>query len=218
MAAMPTVAVVGGLYALVLQHFNRYAPEPYMDEIFHVPQAQRYCAGRFDEWDPKITTFPGLYVAAVALARVARALVPSTEDPDAFCSTALLRSMNVIFAIGNTVLLFRLRAALVPNDRNAMLHALMIIMFPVLFFFSFLFYTDMGATFYVLLMYYLALPDSNDGTHRPSPIRLVPSAMAGALAVLFRQTNIVWVVFVAGTVVVRIVEQTNGYEIYGRPS
>jgi len=30
-----------------------------MDEIFHVPQAKRYCEYDFDTWDPKITTLPG---------------------------------------------------------------------------------------------------------------------------------------------------------------
>eukprot|EP00191_Tetraselmis_sp_GSL018_P012453 CAMPEP_0177594952 /NCGR_PEP_ID=MMETSP0419_2-20121207/10076_1 /TAXON_ID=582737 /ORGANISM="Tetraselmis sp., Strain GSL018" /LENGTH=44 /DNA_ID= /DNA_START= /DNA_END= /DNA_ORIENTATION= len=33
--------------------FNGEVPEPYMDEIFHVPQAQRYCRGDFAHWDPK---------------------------------------------------------------------------------------------------------------------------------------------------------------------
>jgi len=37
------------------------APEPYIDEIFHVPQAQAYCRGDFSYWDNKITTPPGLY-------------------------------------------------------------------------------------------------------------------------------------------------------------
>lgn len=32
------------------------------DEVFHVGQAQVYCAGNFSHWDPKITTPPGLYV------------------------------------------------------------------------------------------------------------------------------------------------------------
>lgn len=35
-----------------------------------MPQTQRYCAGRWAEWDEKITTFPGLYLLGVALARV----------------------------------------------------------------------------------------------------------------------------------------------------
>ena len=29
--------------------FDNEQPEPYMDEIFHIPQAQRYCDGRFKE-------------------------------------------------------------------------------------------------------------------------------------------------------------------------
>lgn len=32
------------------------------DEIFHIPQAQQYCKGKFGSWDPMITTPPGLYV------------------------------------------------------------------------------------------------------------------------------------------------------------
>ncbi|KAM3581390.1 glucosyltransferase [Umbelopsis sp. WA50703] len=39
---------------------NSIVKDPYMDEIFHVPQAQRYCKGEFWTWDPMITTPPGL--------------------------------------------------------------------------------------------------------------------------------------------------------------
>ena len=39
---------------------NHIVPDPYMDEIFHVPQAQQYCNGNFSSWDPMITTPPGL--------------------------------------------------------------------------------------------------------------------------------------------------------------
>lgn len=39
-----------------------WVPEPYLDEVFHIPQAQKYCQGRWLEWDDKITTPPGLYV------------------------------------------------------------------------------------------------------------------------------------------------------------
>lgn len=35
-------------------------PEPYLDEVFHVPQALAYCEGRYGVWDPKLTTPPGL--------------------------------------------------------------------------------------------------------------------------------------------------------------
>jgi alpha-1,2-glucosyltransferase len=50
---------------------SRQAPDPYMDEIFHAPQTRRLCAAwqplrpaqgvQGANWDPKITTFPGLY-------------------------------------------------------------------------------------------------------------------------------------------------------------
>lgn len=35
-------------------------PDPYLDEIFHIPQAQKYCDGHWSEWNDKITTPPGL--------------------------------------------------------------------------------------------------------------------------------------------------------------
>lgn len=37
-----------------------WVPEPYLDEIFHIPQAQQYCDGHWSAWDDKITTPPGL--------------------------------------------------------------------------------------------------------------------------------------------------------------
>ena len=34
---------------LVLSKIEENAPKPYMDEIFHIPQAQKYCAGNYTE-------------------------------------------------------------------------------------------------------------------------------------------------------------------------
>ncbi|KAF8932809.1 hypothetical protein BGZ58_006778 [Dissophora ornata] len=48
--------------AAIAAQWTSVVPDPYMDEIFHVPQAQRYCQGDFWTWDPKLTTPPGLYV------------------------------------------------------------------------------------------------------------------------------------------------------------
>ena len=52
---------------------NSNVPLPYMDEVFHYAMTDRYfhgilCClviwnqGNYSYWDPKITTFPGLYV------------------------------------------------------------------------------------------------------------------------------------------------------------
>lgn len=64
------------------------------DEPFHVPQTQAYCAGRWGEWDPKITTFPGLYLVGVAWAAALR-LVRGGLDwqvSPAPCSTQPVRA------------------------------------------------------------------------------------------------------------------------------
>lgn len=66
------------------------------------------------------------------------------------------------------------------------LSALNLAMFPVLYFFTFLYYTDCGSTFFVLLMYYLHLRHS-----------FLRAAVAGAISLFFRQTNIVWVFYVS---------------------
>lgn len=65
-------------------------------------------------------------------------------------------------------------------------------LFPLNYFFSFLYYTDPGSTMMVLAAYLANL-------HSQHKI----SAFLGLLAVLFRQTNIVWVFFLAGSVVVK---------------
>jgi hypothetical protein len=43
---------------------NNVVPEAYIDETFHVAQCQAYCHGRFNEWNDKITTPPGLYAGS----------------------------------------------------------------------------------------------------------------------------------------------------------
>ncbi|KAL4152436.1 hypothetical protein PRNP1_009366 [Phytophthora ramorum] len=205
---LPLMSVLGSLLTCLLVTVNRAVPEPYMDEVFHAPQAHKYCQRRFDEWDPKITTFPGLYLVSTLYSEAAARL--GWE----FCSLSVLRSVNVLFALGNMALCVLLRRHVAPLDPNAWLHGLRVAVFPPLFFFAFLFYTDGGATFFVLLMLWLA--ERVDLLQYP-PARgsFLLSAVSGAVAVLFRQTNIVWVFFVAGTVVVRCVELAHSKFIYG---
>lgn len=111
-----------------------------MDEIFHIPQALTYCNKIFDSWDPKITTPPGLYLAAL--------LLPVK------CSVVTLRAINAIFGLGS---FFLIRSILKRQYNPVNWQAFNIAMFPVSFFFHFLYYTDSGSTFFVLLAYRLAL-------------------------------------------------------------
>lgn len=58
-----------------------------------------------------------------------------------------------------------------------------------------MYYTDAGSTFFVLLMYYLSLNEQH-----------FPASTAGVIAIVFRQTNVVWVVFVAGATALRTLQ------------
>ncbi|XP_023721283.1 putative Dol-P-Glc:Glc(2)Man(9)GlcNAc(2)-PP-Dol alpha-1,2-glucosyltransferase isoform X2 [Cryptotermes secundus] len=114
--ALSTLCIFNMIYAV--------QPLPFLDEIFHIPQAEKYCRGLFRE-----------------------DLDSSLQD--------LLSAVNLTI-------------------------------FPVLYFFTFLYYTDVIATGLILLTYLLQL----DG-------RTLLAPLTAFIAVVVRQTNIVWVAFIA---------------------
>ncbi|KAJ1398970.1 DIE2/ALG10 family-domain-containing protein [Ochromonadaceae sp. CCMP2298] len=67
--------------------------DPYMDEVFHAPQAAHYCHGHFHIWNGGITTFPGLYYLSYAVHRALQAL-----GVEASFSVRFLRLINVFMA------------------------------------------------------------------------------------------------------------------------
>ncbi|KAM3860388.1 dol-P-Glc:Glc(2)Man(9)GlcNAc(2)-PP-Dol alpha-1,2-glucosyltransferase-like [Diretmus argenteus] len=111
------------------------------------------------------------------------------------CSTAMLRFVNLLFNCGNLYLLYLIICKLHSREKmraasRRVLSALSLSTFPVLYFFNFLYYTDAGSTFFILFTYLMTLY----GYHKAS-------AFLDVCAVLFRQTNIIWVAFCTGTVV-----------------
>ncbi|KAK9831499.1 hypothetical protein WJX81_002842 [Elliptochloris bilobata] len=192
---LDALAVVFGCAAVAFL-FHRYAPAAYMDEPFHVPQTQRYCRGDFMHWDPKITTFPGLYVAGAAYSRALRALslIWRPLPLSAACGTTALRSLNVLLAGACFLVTRALCLRLHPRQgRNyATLSAAVLTLLPTHFFFVFLYYTDVGSLMLVLAAYLASLHD------RPHL-----AALLAAGAVAFRQTNAVWAALVLGSAVLR---------------
>ncbi|KAH7094651.1 DIE2/ALG10 family-domain-containing protein [Paraphoma chrysanthemicola] len=227
--ALPAALLaVANISATWYNAVSKEVPEPYLvrvykcckndqalmsnqDEFFHIPQAQKYCQGDYT-WDPKITTPPGLYLVAKLLA------------PVIGCDTASLRALNVValclicpLSYG---ILRQLRAPAISqleksavtkaenkasesndssvlSDANA---ALNIALFPPLFFFSALFYTDVMSTLIVLLSYNVLLKRS--ATSR-SVFSDLSTVVVGVVALFFRQTNIFWVaIFPAGLSVI----------------
>ena len=69
-------------------------------------------------------------------------------------------------------------------------------LFPLLFFFNFLYYTDVGGVFFTLLAYYSALRGW-------TAVAVLPATRA----VLYRQTNAVWVAFIAATIAIEILQR-----------
>ncbi len=178
-----------------------------------MPQTQAFCAGLWRHWDDKITTLPGLYIVAVGLHRAGLALhsLFPASMPESVCSPSFLRQVNHLFAALTVVIvaliLRHLHGPAVAASHSLWLwsRALFIALFPPLSFFYSLYYTDAGSSFTVLLTYYLSLRAS--AASRPSPSAPSPrlaagfgwqlaAGAAGAAAVLFRQTNAVWVALI----------------------
>ena len=191
-----------------------------MDEPFHVGQTRAYCAGRWQEWDNKITTFPGLYLFAAAWAWL-------SSGGDSACSLPTLRALNLLPALATPWLLSALLSALHPATKRVDLWANVAVLslLPTHFFFHFLYYTDSAATCSVLLLLLLSIPPStataSDGTGGSGGgtwIRHVCRAIAATLAIGFRQTNAVWVAFAVASCALRELQLAGGHDAKATPS
>ncbi|KAL5973304.1 hypothetical protein ACLOJK_029954 [Asimina triloba] len=179
---------------------NRVVPEPYMDEIFHIPQAQQYCRGNFRSWDPMITTPPGLYYLSLVYIG---SLFPGTQLTMAMssfydlCSVAVLRSANVVLAVMCSIIIYDIVICLRPSlgERRATIYTVVLSTYPLHWFFTFLYYTDVASTTAVLSMYLACLKRY-----------YWFSALLGALAIFIRQTNVIWMLFVACTGAIKYAE------------
>jgi alpha-1,2-glucosyltransferase len=158
------VAAITSLWVIPMSIIvNHIVPEPYMDEIFHVPQAQQYCNGNFRSWDPMITTPPGLYYLSLAhVASLFPGMLLMENTSQSFseaCSTSVLRSTNAVSAVLCGVLVYEIIRFLGPNlsDRKATFMALVMSLYPLHWFFTFLYYTDVASLTAVLAMYLTCL-------------------------------------------------------------
>lgn len=178
---------------LVLNRIDESVHKPYMDEIFHIPQAQQYCAGNYTKWNDKITTLPGLYYLSSTAIRLI-ALLLSEQDIMNVCNVYNLRFTNIILASFNFMIIYKIMVLTTKSKKQntqeplsrvlILFNALALSLFPLNHFFQYLYYTDIGSSFFILFAYYQLLK-------RNYKI----SGLSGGIAILFRQTNIIWVVF-----------------------
>ncbi|KAL8634849.1 MAG: hypothetical protein Q9228_007596, partial [Teloschistes exilis] len=181
--------------------------KPYLDEFFHVQQAELYLQGHFSAWHPKITTPPGLY--GVSLFYLA---ILSLVGIKKYVRVADLRRTNLLAA---ALLPVSLRSILKNNvnkydgfnSNPEMLsdlwlkaevnHAVFnMCIFPPLFFFYALYYTDVWSVLSVLITFQL---------HQWKCRRIM--IVAAIFSLFFRQTNIFWVaIFLGGLEIIRKIQ------------
>lgn len=241
---------VFALHSFWLSRINSVIPEPYLDEFFHVGQAQTYWRHQWTQWNPKITTPPGLYIWSYL---ICAGLWVVCGAPEHLSAAELRLSSSVTLFNILPFRVWKLLCHIRDGEREPLLTTLEdggaddilaawdsaltvlnICLFPPLFFFSGLYYTDLPALFLVLEAYIndiarsrsLGYGGSGDGgsgasavsrnaSHQPNLAGLVSwryarFVVSGLLALLCRQTNIFWVaVFLGGVRVVRTLHQTN---------
>ncbi|KAJ5273202.1 Dol-P-Glc:Glc(2)Man(9)GlcNAc(2)-PP-Dol alpha-1-2-glucosyltransferase [Penicillium angulare] len=181
-------------------------PEAYLDEVFHVPQAQAYWKHQWTHWDPKITTPPGLYLWSYLLCAI---VLSRDESPKELGIDALRRTNFFTTAIFLPWRLQTLSDAVhkIKNTRKMgawLSHSVLnICLFPPLFFFSGLYYTDILALLVVIEAYNWDLKRS-DAKGAKGLLSTLMFLVCGLAALACRQTNIFWVsAFLGGLQVVR---------------
>ncbi|KAL8949727.1 MAG: hypothetical protein Q9222_004188 [Ikaeria aurantiellina] len=197
-------AILTVLAAIWHFQIEQVVHKPYLDEYFHVYQAELYLQGLFREWHPKITTPPGLYL--VSLTYLGALSLIGFFD---YVSVADLRRTNLgAAALIPYYLRFVLRKVtdkydsmpLTPQASQLLWseaefsHAVLnMCLFPPLFFFYGLYYTDVCSVLSVLITFYFF-----ERKRKKSMIA------AGFASLFFRQTNIFWVaIYLGGQDVIR---------------
>lgn len=223
-------ALYVGISALLFP-FVYEASSEVIDEEFHLRQGLAYCRGEFDvvsdiggncgvfififaisaqkQWDPKITTFPGLYIVSTVL-----------NYALGTCTIWTMRLTSLLASCLNVWLIYQIRCTVLEQQpaspaksaalANAAFETLAIALLPPLYFFAHLYYTDVLSLTAILALILFNMRSQH-----------TIAALCGAAAVLMRQTNIVWVAMALGTTCIdKLVSQTLPFikqnERYGR--
>lgn len=174
--------------------------------MFHIKQAQHYCADRWHIWDPKITTPPGLYLLSYLLKPLLGCDEQGLRAINALCLIALFSVVRATYTV-------RGKGDTKSGYLNQLLAAhgsLNIALFPPLFFFSALYYTDIASTLSWAIFYWYFLRSMRSDSF--SPVQGLVQVALGSVSLLFRQTNIFWVA-VAPAAIVLVMELDKGHAV-----
>jgi alpha-1,2-glucosyltransferase len=171
----PTLRALAGfaviLAAAVLVYHALRPLGRYSDEIHHYRQISGFCEGDFT-LNPRITTIPGYHVLSAAVGRL-------TGD----CSLQQMRLVNTVIGLLSVAAFFlAVRAA---DARSPVARTLQYFFLPILLPYHFFVYADSISLLANLATLALLLRG-----------RFLAAGLIGSLAILVRQTNVVWLVLV----------------------
>ncbi|KAF3969822.1 hypothetical protein CMV_006420 [Castanea mollissima] len=189
------VAVIVSLWIISVSILvNRIVPEPYMDEIFHNSGAtvlhwQFQKLGSHDyhpSWPVgscvSVVLLPGWSKGPCigTIFHLSMFIVPAALSFSEVCTTAFLRTVNGVLAVLCSIIVYEIITFLRPtlSERKATIFAVVLALYPLHWFFTFPYYTDVASLTAVLAMYLACLKKS-----------YWCIAVLGALAVVIRQTN-----------------------------
>ena len=180
---------------------EQHVPEPYLDEVFHIPQANAFWQGNWSQWDDKITTPPGLYIYSIAAAKLFGFGFQEQDE----LSPYQLRLTNLVL-ISLLILACatwrRCTDAEMYRSTGVAVQDLCITSFPLIFFFSALYYTDLFSAFTVMSTYAIWQAGLNKRGTKKLIYQLL-HVLAGVVSLTSRQTNIFWsAVFLGGLQVI----------------
>ena len=156
----------------------------YSDEIHHFRQIRGFCEGDYT-LNPRVTTIPGYHVVSALVGRL-------TGD----CSTQQMRLVNtVIGLLSVAAFLAAIRAA---GSQAPVARTLQYFFLPVLLPYHFFVYADSISLLANLATLALLLRG-----------RFLLAGLAGSLAILVRQTNVVWLALVCVTAFLDVPEARN---------
>ncbi|KAG0684241.1 glucosyltransferase [Pichia californica] len=156
---------------------------PFIDEIFHYPQFKKIFRGDYKSWNPKITTPPGLYYLTLIYTKIFKIE----------CTLENMRFFNYIGGLFLIAMIILIRL----KSQNPGFTTAAIFLNPLLSVFYSLFYTDVWASAIVVAAYAVIVYKPFGNYFLTS----VLSASIGLISLTFRQTNIIWCVFLLAALI-----------------
>ncbi|KAI5960993.1 ALG10 [Candida pseudojiufengensis] len=183
-----------GFSGFIFLQTTQHIKQPFIDEIFHLRQCQTYCKYNFKNWDNKITTPPGLYMLGFIYSK----FISFVTNGELTCfNYNVLRSINLF---GGLIIL-PIFLTIFKKSNSFQFWNINMLSQPLIFTFYYFFYTDIWSTIFIIISLSLI---NNKINQWP-----LLSSFFGFLSLWMRQTNMIWIVFIAAVSIDRKITRSN---------